>query len=338
MIQPPCRRHSWYTDEHLVGYVCLDCAEECAECLTCVREDRAGRPTGSSLLICDDCLAAERKVLDELAEHLARIPDVAEVAESLSVVKAVAYDQVMARGAADPERLPFGWDALVDDWYQGPAGARTRDGVLELVDAWVTQWRDARDEPTADAGRAGTAYLRDHLLWAAQNPDVSAWSDYRQEIRVIRGRARALDPEAPEKVGPRCLDCGGPLVRRWRKDGLGDDVLCQLCEKPYTDITFRQAVLAELQRHAAQHSPDALVTVAEARRIFPDLAHDTIQTWITRDRDRAERARKAGVEYVRRLPERGRRRGQKLYRLGDIAAKANPGAVARAFDDAQMGA
>ena len=140
--------------------------------------------------------------------------------------------------------------------------------------------------------------LKKLLVWAAQNPELSAWSDYRREMRALLGRARHLNPPEVEHVGPHCFDCGGRLIRHWRDDGLGDDVRCETCRREYDPARFRLAFRAKVERDG---HPDSLLTEPELRQALP-LGTSTLRVWISRGK----------------LGHAGHRRGVKVYRLGDV--------------------
>lgn len=289
--------HDWAHQPEQGTYACTHCDATSAECQTCRRPTRPGRPTGSELLICDRCLKAERKILDDTVDHAGNIVD---PAETYTALKAVTYDLANTRGADDPARLPHGLDAFYDDDARGVLGVNTAGGIYTSLITWAEAWADAlNDHLTGNE----VDYLKDHFIWAAHNPHDSAWADYRTEIRQLRTRAAALDPTTPERVGAHCLDCGGPLVRDWTPTkGLGDTVTCELCDRAYTDTTYRLALLDQI-RDAPDLRPDALVTEPDARRIFPALAPGTIRTWISRGH-----LTPAGKD----------RAGKAVYRVGDI--------------------
>lgn len=308
-------RHEWHRNPHAGpdAWACPHCGAESTSCQTC-----RNRPTETTLPICRRCIDRERDIIDAIADHATNITD---PAASYTTVRSTRFDLANTKGAEDPNRLPFGWDVFYDDDYRGTLGINTAEGIWQTLAEWADTWAEARND---HGPRNDIHYLKTHIIWAATNPHTSAWDDYRVEIRQLHGRAYALDPTTPEKVGAHCLDCGGPLTREWTKDGLDDTVACDVCGRTYTDQTYRLAMLDQI-RQAPQLRPDALITEPEARKVFPHLGPTTIRQWIKRDRDRAKRAEETGEHYERVLPERGRnRRGETVYRVGDIAALATP--------------
>ena len=282
--------HDWqltYATNH--GFTCTDCGQESAPCI--VTHKGQPHPTGTSLLICDDCLNAERTILDQILEARDGM-----VVEPRSMPPAYAADIVNAH-SDDPERLPFGLDAIIDDHDLGITGIKVPDGVDDTLWGWVALWTDA-------SGHAENTdhvdYLKGHLMWAAHNWDTSHFFHYRAEMRQLLGRARHLNPPEVEEVGPHCFDCGGRLIRHWRDDGLGDDVRCETCKREYDPARFRLAFRAKVERDA---HPDALLTEPELRNALP-LGTSTLRVWITRGK----------------IDHAGRRRGVKVYRLGDVRA------------------
>ena len=281
-------QHDWqltYNTNH--GFTCTDCGQESAVCI--VQHKGELHPTGTSLLVCEDCLNAERTILDEIIKARDGM-----VVEPRSMPPAYAADLTNAH-SDDPERLPFGMDAIIDDHDLGIAGIKVPDGVDDTLWGWVALWTDA-------SGHAENVdhvdYLKGHLMWAAHNWSVSHFFHYRDEMRQLLGRSRHLNPPEVEHVGPHCFDCGGRLVRRWRDDGLGDDVRCETCKREYDPARFRLAFRAKVERDA---HPDALLTEPELRHALP-LGTSTLRVWISRGK----------------LAHAGHRRGVRVYRLGDV--------------------
>ncbi|MBN8883470.1 MAG: hypothetical protein J0H73_14290 [Salana multivorans] len=273
---------------------CTVCGElPPAVCAVC------GWPTPSARPIHDACLEREQAVLEDVSGLLADVPEPAR-----SILTAVAYDLAGVTAGSDPERLPFGLDAVTDDWFHHAAGIRTTHGAVEVLQEWVRAWGDAGAGTPAVA--APVEYLRSRLVWAATNPDRSGFEDYRREVRTVRGRLQFL-AGLPVETGGRCITCHtqAPLVREWTPSGLDDVARCQVCGDTY-DTT--RLLLAQRQRVRGVPStrPDALVTEPEARRIFVELGSSTIRLWIHRGH----------------LEAAGKRRGSATYRVGDIARLA----------------
>ena len=306
-------QHEWTENPHPMGsiddWMCAECTETSATCIVTRLDRETGEEivhaSGSSLLICEDCLRSERHVLERIeAEALEIVP------EQPVTISAYAYDSTGTSRADDRERLPFGLDVTVDDPDLGIPGIRTADGVAGELWGWVGLWSDA----SGDYQQVGAVeYLASHLVWAAHNPVLSHWHRYRAEVRRLLGRVRALveaqDPQV-ERLGPACFDCGGDLVSEWRADGLGSEVRCASCRREYGPAQYRLAFRALMDRER-DRSDDALVNEDEARQIIPGLPHGNLRTWAARGR----------------IECRGRRQGRNVYRLGDIRALVDtPGA------------
>ena len=290
-------RHDWqltYSTNH--GFTCADCGQESAACI--VWHKNEPHPTGTSLLICEDCLNAERTILDKIIEARDGM-----VVEPRSMPPAYAADLTNAH-STDPDRLPFGMDAIIDDHDLGIAGIKVPDGVDDTLWGWVALWADASGH-TENTDHVD--YLKSHLMWAAHNAAMSHFHHYRDEMRALLGRARHLNPPEVEHVGPHCFDCGGRLIRYWLGDGttrdpkqrgLGDEVRCETCKREYDPARFRLAFRAKVERDA---HPDALLTELELRQALP-LGTSTLRVWISRGK----------------LGHAGHRRGVRVYRLGDV--------------------
>ena len=299
-------RHDWqlYDEDH--GYYCSECPETCPACV--VWHKGQPHPTGTSLLICEACLNAERTILDNIIEARDGM-----VVEPRSMPPAYAADLTNAH-SDDPERLPFGMDAIIDDHDLGIAGIKVPDGVDDTLWGWVALWTDA-------SGHAENTdhvdYLKGHLMWAAHNWSVSHFHHYRREMRQLLGRTRHLNPPEVEHVGPHCFDCGGRLIRYWLGDGttrdpnrrgLGDEVRCETCNRECDPARFRLAFRAKVE---ASGDPNALVTEREAREIFPNLGANYVHVWMQRGQIEAA----------------GWRKGRRLFRLGDIRERLDDGAA-----------
>ena len=298
--------HDWQLHDEDHGYHCAECPETCAACI--VQHKGQPHPTGTSLLICDACLNAERTILD----NIIRARD-GMVVEPRSMPPAYAADLTNAH-SDDPERLPFGMDAIIDDHDLGIAGIKVPDGVDDTLWGWVALWTDA-------SGHAENTnhvdYLKGHLMWAAHNAAMSHFHHYRREMRDLLGRARHLNPPEVEHVGPHCFDCGGRLIRYWLGDGttrdpnrrgLGDEVRCETCKREYDPARFRLAFRAKVEKDG---DPNALVTEREAREIFPRLGANYVHVWMQRGQ----------------LDPAGWRKGRRLFRLGDIQERLDGGAA-----------
>ncbi len=296
-------RHEWTENPNPIGtidtWACIECTETSGTCIVTHRNrdngETVAHASGSSLVICDACLDAEKNLLARIEREALQI-------EHLEPEPVKAYRLGLARATgSDRERLPFGLDGLWDDPDSGIKGIRTTEGVASELWSWVALWSDA----SGDYQNLGAVeYLATHMIWAAHNREASDWDRYRTEMRTLLGRVRglreAVDPSV-EFVGPSCFDCGGDLVREWRTDGLGDEVKCRTCLRVYDPPRFRLAFRAKVERER-EKTADSLVTEREARTIFPTLPDGNLRTWVARGR----------------IETRGHRRGRVLYRLGDI--------------------
>ena len=304
--------HVWVVDG--AGFACSDCGEHRRACAVV---GRGVHPADAAVPLCRRHEESERRVLDGVERHLAGVPW--NRRQYWSVLEGTAFDGDGARGGPDPDRLPFGLDLVYDDWWRGVAGVQTADGAHSILDSWVSAWREASGSTSDDEG---LVFLRRMLLWAAGEAAASGFEDFRREMRVLRRRLSVLDEEAPARVGPHCLRCGGDLVGVWSESGVdtSDGVRCETCLQPYSLTSYRMELRAELERRAPSASPDALVSFAEIRLLYPSLSEGTFRSWVKRDRDRARRAARKGEHVVRRLPARGSRGRAALYRLGDVAS------------------
>jgi hypothetical protein len=266
------------------------------------------------------------------------------------------FDPTTTSRTTDPNRLPFGLDALYDDWDLGVRGARTVPGITGILKNWAQAWADTRGETTPE----GTiyAYLDSRLIWAINNPHTSGHHDFQTELKILHHTVTRLAGTLPEPTGSDCLTCNGPLARQWGPDGLDDHATCQRCGRQYTYADHQFAIRQKLTTAPTEH-PNALVTEPQARRIYPQLAPGTIRTWIARDKadqhtwqtqmtawtrkrrqllQQGEDPADAGPQPqppTPRLPTAGRNHhGQPLYRLADITTRANRTTIADTLNDA----
>lgn len=229
---------------------CTVCGAEPVLCAVCAD------PTPTSVPIHEDCLATEREVLDEIDRIVAAWPQPIR-----EILTAVAYDISGITSADDKARLPFGLDAVTDDWFHHAAGIRTTSGALELLEEWERAWVEAG----AGGGSAADpvdvlGYLRSRLVWAATNPTRSAFADYCTEARTVRARLRSLHGDGVEPVGAaRCLVCEGELAHVRAVGVLDDLATCQRCGLAYDVAGIGDAIRARITTSPHQ-TPDALVT------------------------------------------------------------------------------
>lgn len=301
--------HIWTAPDAAGDWHCLACAETSPTCIVDKPSDEPGEghPTGTSLPICAGCLTYERALVDDVVEAAGRIGY-----DPPTPVRSYAYDASTAHGGGDEGRVPFGLDQGVDDWYHHARGARSETGVHEVLGDWSDAWSEASGNGRT-ISNSPAEHIKQLLIWAASNPDVSAWEDYRREMRDLLHTARSLDPHRPERTGETCLDCGGRLVREWRNSGLGDDVVCETCRRVYGHAAYRLARRQRAER-AALFDADTLVTMDEAKAALPHARPGTLRVWKHRARrDHADGTTTAPVAM------RGKNRsGEALFRLGDI--------------------
>lgn len=237
----------------------------------------------------------------------------------------------------------------------GRIGIQTPADIEGELLSWVARWTEYAGPSNASAAD----YLRGHHMWAAHHPEESGWLRYLKAMRALRCQARRIAGLLPKRLPEPCVHCGGQVVQdwadRWWKPldgGLSDVVRCLGCGTTWGD---RASWLFSTRQHIvdvpAVH-PESLVTLAQARMIWPDVPAGTWRQWLFRDQMaweqgvagvvtwwQARQARESGefqpwadmgwtVTMLndvpplaeRMLPERGHRRGVALYRVGDLLA------------------
>lgn len=255
MIDTVCR-HEWTPAGD--AWACAECDATSA---ACVAHDG---PTGSSLLICEACIAKERAVLDVIDRHLEQWDE---------------RDRVRGRSPAAFAIVPVHGGG--HDRPEGP------EDVWGALLGWVVRWT----EHCGPSGEGATDYLRARIMWAAHNPDASGWEDYRKAVRRTRASARALVGLAPERLADRCPECRAPVVRdrcdaegHPYHDGLQDEPRCVGCGATWPNAErFALAVQTRIET-LPEAMPDTWVTLDEARRIFPDVPAVTWRVWRFRRR------------------------------------------------------
>lgn len=307
-------RHEWVLESDSSGrvgwFVCSQCGERCISCNTC--REQPGRPTGSDLPICRRCHNALGALLGE-AE--AAVDAWSDVALELSGLRAMSFNLTSSASGADPGRLPYGLDPHVEDWTTVKRDVdadghivvrpRTVPGALDQLSDVAAAW-----EESGAVGCTSWRALRRHLVWAAGWLGVEQWDEDRRTIRRACGVVRQIAGYGAAAVGVKCLDCGGPLVRPLTDEGLDDVVRCGKCRREYTPGAYRLAILAKIEQ-AHELRPDALVTVAVAKRVFPRARRNTLDVWAWR----ATRGKPSPLTVVGHDKS-----GAPLFRVGQIGA------------------
>jgi len=329
--------HRWHSWAHAevqptfpIRFVCRECPETTTSCQDC------WRPLETSLTICDRCLESARKIVSDVEEALAKIPDPFAM---IMGVRAVTYDRPRLSNVID--RLPFSMDSALEFTSPGLKGVRSPETLIEVLMDVATDWAEHRagvrgpdglgkgalGDPSSSTPPVPASevfgWLRDHMLWAAQSHPF--WRDQLWILRGVRHRAQLLAGMTDEHEPVPCVHCGGRVIQPMTKRGLADERRCTRCRRTWPNesrllFANRTALLELPTTH-----PGALVTADDALRILPELRRNTLTQVLKRDQDRPEERR--------RVPERGRsERGEPLYRLGDVAALLAPAEAASADD------
>ncbi len=298
-------QHEWIDDTALTDrartYVCTTCPETARECT-----EGCGRAVESHLVICEPCLAKAKRWVSDVAEAIETVQF--HHAEIMGL-RSPRYDRDVVHTSGDRDRLPFGLDAIVEDPEdQRIAAAKHPQTAVDVLVGWADAWAETRgDERPWDA----LPYLVDHTLWAVQNPDTSGWDTYRDEARRVRSTVRRLLGLQPQREPAPCVHCAGTVVRDWTQDGLDDVHRCQRCGMTWPDEERVQHLNAQVVRALPQVAPDALVTIADAKRIYRGRVRpNLLDLWVHRGH-LAPAVDDAGAEQ-RDV------RGAALFRLADI--------------------
>ena len=335
------RTHDWKRvegGEGIRAWRCAECEATCATCGTC------GRPSGTSLLLCRDCERHAERVLEDIEHALGHY---------------LRPDRSLMRSPMAYTLTPPGSGKVL---LATPADV---DGAMWH---WVARWTELVGDPS---NIAAAEYLRTHHLWAAHHPEVSDWPEYLKAMRRLRHAARRMAGLLPQRLPEPCVHCGGDVVQDWAdehwdplEDGLSDTVRCTQCGMTWGDrsrwrFTTRQHIVETPGAH-----PDALVTLEQARLIWPDVPAATWRQWLKRDRDAHQQSIDAAITWwqarcahgtddwddwaeagwteamldvapdivERQVPERGERDGRALYRVRDLHAR-----VVRWVDESRPG-
>lgn len=211
--------------------------------------------------------------------------DGAQAARRTMQARAAAVLRVA--GGNHPWRSPTANEPDIDaDWSpEDPASVAWTLGRIE------DEWRDEMNMPGADHPylvQPAAAFLHLHLQWAANKHP--AFPDHAEQIRQLR---TALEHATGTHEGPLtaeapCIDCRGPLVRKYRavtnrgtKDqqgGLEEDWTCRFCRSQYTPGRYGLAVadMSDTDEVAGPWTPIAQAATDVGR------SYRTLQTWIRR--------------------------------------------------------
>lgn len=251
-------RHHYWTKGDDGRYACDGCPEISEACIECQRW------TGNSLLICERCVGRIRGLVDDIETALALY-----CPPSPSLITPTRYDKDRIRGTG-----------------LGEDGARwTIEDVRGMLASWAEMWAEAQD---GDVTIGAAPYLRGHIWWAAHNRADSDWSQWLAEMRTALHVAKREAGLLPKRMPAPCAHCGGVAVQTWahrltpNPDGLSDEVTCLGCH-----LTWRSA--AHYRQLSKQHlqalpgvQPDAIVTLDEARMVWPDVPAGTWRKWASR--------------------------------------------------------
>lgn len=275
-------------DSETWGCECGDFSDICHVC---------SGPSGGSLWICEQCLRREETVLDDIVRLVSQWDERDRHREK----SPMAPRLVLARGGGESVEI---------------------EDVMDELGAWRQMW-------VARSGMGVGGVIDDlkHLLrWAVHNDHLSGWDEYRRCVRKNKSQMQAIVGLSPDPVAHRCMYCGARVVQdrcdsrgRVHADGRQDEVRCTGCGVVWDDLAAFQIVVRQEIRDLPTTAPDGLVTLDQARRIWPDVKRNTINQAIKRDRDRAAK----DADHALAFPQLGRARdGSPLYRIRDLEVVA----------------
>lgn len=261
-----CATHEWHLSESPTSQIdqwqCANCPETSATCI--VAHDGEAHPVGSALPICEPCIKREQRILSDIEHYLGHWDWLDYKPQKSSM----AYPLVRVHGGKpdDDERL-------------------TPEDVEGVMWSWVGLWT----ERTGAQRSHWKDFLKGHLVWAANNPELSGWEDFTREIRQQRARARAMVGLDPLRLPEPCMYCGGRVVQDWADkhgnpygDGLQDEVRCTKCDLAWSDRNEFQRVVREHVQQLPKTAPDARVALDLAKRVKPEIPAATWRKWIQR--------------------------------------------------------
>lgn len=275
-------QHTWqptHTDHtRIAEYACTDCPDTTTGCNTC------GQPLDTTMATCERCIRRARRIIEDVVHDIDTVPF--HTAEIMGL-RGIRYDRVRVTTSDDDARLPFGLDRIVEDpdaIAQRIEAAKYPSTAVDVLVGWARAWADILgDHAVSSAHASWSAYLIDHTIWAAQNPDTSGWYDYLGEARRVRTTVRRLLGLEPEKQPAPCVHCGGTVIQEWTRHGLDDQLRCTRCGLTWRDRTWLQyANLHTIHELPATH-PNALVTIADAKAIYRGrLRPNLLDLWVHR--------------------------------------------------------
>ena len=252
-------RHYWTPTED-GRYACEDCAEVSEACIKCKQW------TGNCLLICEPCVGRLRGRIDDIETAMALY-----CPPEPSVIPPIRYDEDRITGSKGSDSDPTRW---------------TYHDLPVILDQWAEMWAEANGRPRTISS---ADYLRGHILWAAHNRDASDWDQWLNEMRDALHVAKREAGILPKRMPAPCAHCGGIAVQTWAKglnphpDGLSDEVTCLGCHLTWRSAeNYRQ--LSKTHLHLLPSvRPDAVVTMEEARTVWPKIPASTWRSWAARD-------------------------------------------------------
>lgn len=200
-------------------------------------------------------------LFESIATLLEQIPDPDDL---VGAVHAISYTP--SRSTQSPAVLPYGLDAVTDDWETGTI--RTRNGceeiLTEIADEWADKLNYTGPGSHPDTHTPVCQWLADHTEHAYRALDTDTWESAMGEARRVHGIALHLAGLDPERSGVTCPACGGMTERHMLDDGLSDWLLCATCGTPWT-----LERLETLRRATIAIHNNTYITRREACTIFP---------------------------------------------------------------------
>ena len=134
-------------------------------------------------------------------------------------------------------------------------------------------------------------YLKGRLLWAAHNPALSAWDDFKREMLMARHVARRDAGLLPKVQDAPCAWCGGVAIQTWadkeltpNTHGLSDEVTCTGCKRTWPNSAAYLDRAKWYVKTIPHVTPEMPVTAKEAATIWPDVPAGTWRRWASEGR------------------------------------------------------